>query len=114
MNIYTKLIILSTALIGTTVIVGCNNTPQNTSAITKLNATVKTEVRDPEVTTNVKTALHADEKINRFDIAVATLKGDVRLTGIVDHQGQIDYIIKLVRSVEGVHSIHNELAIKNS
>jgi osmotically-inducible protein OsmY len=64
------------------------------------------------VTTKVKTALHSDELVKSFDIAVVTLKGDVRLTGAVDNQVQLDHIDKLVRSIEGVHSIHDELTIK--
>jgi osmotically-inducible protein OsmY len=43
---------------------------------------------------------------------VVTLKGDVKLSGAVDQQSQIDYIEALVRGVQGVHSLHNELRIK--
>ena len=42
-------------------------------------------------------------------MTVVTLKGDVKLSGEVDQQSQIDYIEGLVR---GVHSLHNELRIK--
>lgn len=72
---------------------------------------IKAEVSDGQVTENVKTALLLDEKIKDFDIAVVTLKGDVRLTGFVDTQSQIDNVTKLVRNAEGVHSIHDELSI---
>lgn len=44
--------------------------------------------------------------------AKAVLKGDVHLTGAADNQNQLDHIVKLVRSIEGVHSIHDELTIK--
>jgi hyperosmotically inducible protein len=70
------------------------------------------EVKDEEVTSSVKLALLNDKKVSSFDIAVATLKGDVKLTGFVDNQSQIDYIHQLVRSTNGVHSIHDELSIK--
>jgi osmotically-inducible protein OsmY len=111
MKIYSKWFILSLALIGVTTIVGCNK-PQEVSESTKLDSTVKVEMSDVEVTTKVKTALLTDLKVKSFDIAVVTLKGDVRLTGTVDNQEQLDHVDTLVRSVEGVHSIHDELTIK--
>lgn len=67
---------------------------------------------DIDVTTKVKTALLTDADVKRFDISVETTKGDVRLGGVVDNQGQIDNAVKIVRSVDGVHSVHDELTIK--
>jgi osmotically-inducible protein OsmY len=32
--------------------------------------------------------------------------------GFVDSQSQVAYVDKLVRNVEGVHTIHSELSIK--
>lgn len=107
----TKLYILSITLITITMITGCNNPQKTTNSITPTSG-INAEVKDSEVTANVKTALFADEKVKGLEIAVVTLKGDVRLTGFVDNQSQIDYIHQLVRSVTGVHSIHNELSIK--
>lgn len=89
---------------------GCNK-PQETANTPASASMIKAEVSDDQVTTNVKTALLLDEKIKDSNIAVVTLKGDVRLTGFVDTQSQIDYVTKLVRNVEGVHSIHDELSI---
>jgi hyperosmotically inducible protein len=66
------------------------------------------------VTANVKAALLGDTKLNRFDIEVATRNGDVRLTGLVDNQRQIDHAIELARSIDGAHSIHNELGLRKS
>lgn len=111
MKTHAKLFILSTILIGITMITGCNKTQEATSTLA-LGSTMGTETKDSEVTIKVKTALLLDEKIKGFDITVVTLKGDVRLTGFVDNQNQIDYVDKLVRSIEGVHSIHDELSIK--
>ncbi len=104
------LLILSTTLI-CMVIAGCNKSHDITGT-TKPNSTVKAEIKDSEVTTSVKTALLSDAEVKNFDIAVVTLKGDVRLTGVVDSQSQIDHMEKLVRSIEGVHSIHDELSVK--
>ena len=69
-------------------------------------------VEDTDVTTNVKTALLADADLKAFDIAVATTKGDVRLSGRVDNQAQADAAVKLARATAGVHSIHDELTVK--
>lgn len=111
MKTYAKLFILSTTLVGMTTIVGCSK-PQEATDTTKPSTSIKTEISDSDVTRKVKTALLNDEQAKSFDIAVVTLKGDVRLTGAVDNQDQLDHIVKLVRSIEGVHSIHDELTIK--
>ena len=110
MKTHAVILILSITLIGM-MVAGCNKTQEATGA-SKPDGTLKVEVKDDEVTVRVKTALLSDEKINRYDIAVVTLKGDVKLTGVVDSQSQIGYVDKLVRSIEGVHSIHDELSIK--
>ncbi|MEI8363475.1 MAG: BON domain-containing protein [Betaproteobacteria bacterium] len=111
MKSLTKLLILSATFVGMTMIVGCNK-PQEATDTTKPSAAVNPAISDADVTTKVKTALHSDEMVKGFDIAVVTTKGDVRLTGIVDNQDQLDHIDKLVRSIEGVHSMHDELTIK--
>ncbi len=111
MKTHAKLLILSTTLIAITTLTACNK-PQETTSTAQAASSIKAEIKDSEVTTNVTTALLLDEKTKGFDIAVATLKGDVRLTGVVDNPSQIDYVNKLVRSIEGVHSIHDELSIK--
>lgn len=110
MKMHTVILILSITLIGI-VVAGCNETQEATGG-SKPSVTLKVEVKDDIVTARVKTALLGDEEINSYDIAVITLKGDVKLTGVVDSQSQIDYVVKLVRSIEGVHSIHDELTIK--
>lgn len=71
-------------------------------------------VSDDEVTTRVKTALAQDATLKGFDIAVVTLKGDVRLTGMVDSASQISDAIEIARSAAGAHSIHDELTVKGA
>jgi osmotically-inducible protein OsmY len=111
MKTYAKLLIVSATILGMTSIVGCNKS-QETSDISNPTSSVTKEISDADVTTNVTTALQSDAELKNFDIAVITLKGDVRLTGAVDNQGSLDSVEKLVRSIEGVHSIHDELTIK--
>ena len=70
------------------------------------------ETSDEDVTTGVKTALLQDSILKAFDITVVTTKGDVRLTGQLDNQSQIDSALEITHAVTGVHSIHDELRVK--
>ena len=101
-------LLFCTALLSTMLLTACNKPQETTGAV----STMKAEVSDSELTMRVKTALVTEESIKSFDIAVVTTKGDVRLTGVLDTQSQIDTVDKLVRSIEGVHSIHDELTVK--
>lgn len=90
---------------------GCSK-PAEVMGTTSARSAASANVADTDVTTNVKTALLQDAALNGFDITVITLKGDVRLIGVLDNQAQIDAAIKLARAADGAHSIHDELAIK--
>ena len=92
-------------------LVACNKADEAAASLSNQQPVPK-EVVDSQVTVNVKQALAADEKTQSLPVAVVTLKGDVKLSGAVDQQSQIDYIEGLVRGVQGVHSLHNELRIK--
>lgn len=85
----------------------------STMILTACNkATPPTEIKDIDVTTKVKTTLVSDPMFKNIDITVSTLKGDVKLVGILDNQSQIDHALEVTRSIEGVHTIHDELVIK--
>ena len=90
---------------------GCSKPqqPAVTQEVVQLNSQ---ETSDLEVTTQVKSALLRDTDLKSFDIAVLTTKGDVRLTGQVDKQSQIDSALSIGQGIKGVHSIHNELTLK--
>ncbi len=75
-------------------------------------ATVGNKVDDGIVTAKVKSALLADPGVKSFDMAVATRKGEVQLSGFVDNQAQIDRAIEIARGIEGVQNINNEMSIK--
>ncbi len=111
MKMYAKLLFMSTTLLGMLMLASCNK-PQDSTDSTKSDSLISTEISDVEVTGKVKTALLLDEAIKGFDINVMTTQGDVRLTGVVDTQAQLDQVDKIVRGVEGVHSVHDELSIK--
>lgn len=75
-------------------------------------ATVGSMVDDGIITGKVKSALLADPNVKSFDIAVATSKGAVQLSGYVDNQAQIDGALAIARAVEGVTRVGNEMSIK--
>lgn len=74
--------------------------------------TVGNKVDDGIVTTKVKSALLADSSVKAFDIAVATSKGSVQLSGFVDNQAQIDQAILVAKSIEGVAGVESKMSIK--
>lgn len=108
MNRYFRTLICSMALGAFALLAGCNKPPE----AGEVAQTTAAHVADADVTANVKAALLRDPVLTKFAISVITLKGDVRLTGIVDTQSQIDAAIKLTRGADGVHSIHDELTLK--
>jgi hyperosmotically inducible protein len=117
MKMRAGLLIFASMLLGLTTfsITGCNKTPDAASTPGSQAGGSKSggqEVSDNDVTTKVKTALISDDTLKGFDIAVVTTKGDVRLTGILDNQNQIDRANALARAVDGVHAIHDELTLK--
>jgi hyperosmotically inducible periplasmic protein len=75
-------------------------------------ASIGNAVDDGMVTTNVKSALLADPDTKSFEIAVATHKGEVQLSGFLASQAQIDHVVRVTKNVAGVASVINELAIK--
>jgi hypothetical protein len=69
-------------------------------------------VSDLDVTHHVKTALQGVPSLRAADIRVVTLKGDVRLTGVLGSQAEIDLAIQTAREAEGTHTIHDELTLQ--
>lgn len=86
---------------------------ENGMSVKDGKATVGNMVDDGIVTAKVKSALLADADVKSFDIAVATRKGEVQLSGYVDNQAQVNRAIDIARGVEGTQSINNEMSIKN-
>ncbi len=90
---------------------GCSKRPEAYAAEPAASS-APANVSDIDVTEHVKTALHQAELLKGADITVVTLKGDVRLTGVLDSQAQIDDAIRIARAAEGAHTIHDELTLK--
>ena len=74
---------------------------------------IGTVVDDSIVSARVKSALIADPAVNGFDFKIATRKGEVQISGFADSELQVERAITIARSVEGVKSIDNKVALKN-
>lgn len=90
---------------------GCSKLPE-VSVASPSASSPAANVSDIDVTEHVKTALLQEESLKGLDITVVTSKGDVRLTGVLDTQAQIDDAIRIARAADGAHAIHDELTIR--
>lgn len=82
------------------------------SASTAPSTTVGEKIDDTVVTTKVKTALLADDTVKGTDIKVETVQGEVRLTGDVETQAQIDRAVEVAKGVEGAARVQNGMVLK--
>lgn len=112
MKTHTGLLRLAMAASALTLLLAGCGKPAETAAAAPAAPAATGNVADVDVTSNVKTALLQDPGLKGFDIAVSTIKGDVRLVGVLDNQAQIDGAVKIARAADGVHSIHDELTVK--
>jgi hyperosmotically inducible protein len=85
---------------------------ENSMTVKDAQPTVGNQVDDTIVTGRVKTALLADDVVKSADIAVATNRGEVQLSGFVNNQAQIDRALVVARAAEGVQGVVNEMSIK--
>jgi hyperosmotically inducible protein len=102
---------LTMAMVVSMVLAGCGKSPVTAFDPAAASAP-EANVSDLDVTGRVKQALQQDELLKGFDIQVVTTKGDVKLTGVVRSQAQADEAIKLARTADGVHAIHDEIVVK--
>lgn len=100
----------SAAFLMALALVGCSK-PQPVMPLPAPQAATA-NVSDVDVNEHVKTALMQAESLKGTDIAVVTLNGDVRLTGVLDSQAQVDEALRIARASEGAHSIHDELTVR--
>ncbi|MDO8370517.1 MAG: BON domain-containing protein [Polaromonas sp.] len=95
----------------TMLLTACNKA-ENPGATLTPAASAAANVSDADVTIHVKSALDKEPGLAGLDITVVTTKGDVRLTGVVSSQAQIDTAISAARAAQGAHTIHDELTVK--
>jgi hyperosmotically inducible periplasmic protein len=107
-------VIAAGAAVACLALLGCGkaDTPATAQSTLPDTPTIVGNVVDVDVTEHVKTALQSNDALKGFDIRVVTLKGDVRMTGTLDTQAQKDEAIGIAKAAEGVHSIHDEIVVK--
>ncbi|PRD66323.1 BON domain-containing protein [Malikia granosa] len=110
MKIFNHIFLLTAC--STIVLTACNKADHIASPTQAPVARANANVSDADITTHVKSALNNDSSLAGQDITVVTTKGDVRLTGVVGSQAQVDTVLGAARAAEGAHSIHNELTVK--
>jgi hyperosmotically inducible protein len=71
----------------------------------------KTMVTDSWVTSKLKIALFADERVKGTQVSVATTKGVVHLRGKVDSAEAKSAASEIAQGVEGVKSVKNDLQV---
>ena len=81
-------------------------------ASTRTHESAGEYVDDSVITTKVKSLLAADDFLKSFQISVETYQGTVQVSGFVNSQKAVDKAGEIVRSVQGVKSIKNNLIVK--
>jgi osmotically-inducible protein OsmY len=98
---YISAMILAFALV---FVVGC--------AAPEKQETVGEYIDDSVVTTRAKAAILDDPALRVNEISVETFDGVVQLSGFVSSQAEINRAVQLVRSVNGVQSVKNDMRVK--
>jgi hyperosmotically inducible periplasmic protein len=111
MNLIARLAAAAAAVLALATLGACSKAPQSEVATAPL-AAASANVSDIDVTEHVKTTLLQTESLKGQEIAVVTINGDVRLTGTLATQAQIDEALRIARAAEGAHTIHDELTLR--
>ncbi|QYF95023.1 BON domain-containing protein [Massilia sp. PAMC28688] len=69
-------------------------------------------IDDTLITGKVKAALVADPELKATEINVDTYKGTVQLSGFVSAPEHIPKAAQLVRRIDGVKDVKNDIAVK--
>jgi hyperosmotically inducible periplasmic protein len=93
-------------------LVGCNKAAEPSSVAVPPTSVAAAKVNDVDVSANVKKALQGNDMLKSFDISVSTINGDVRLSGMLDSQAQIDEALRTARAANGVMTLKDDLTIK--
>jgi len=106
--------LLATSLSALVLLGACDKGSELTAlvALQTGNTTLGSQVDDAVVTSGVKKALLAEPTISRFDLQVETRNGTVQLSGLVNDQPQIAKALAITRSVAGVKTVENGVALK--
>lgn len=85
-------------------LVGCASTATREGTGEYLDSTV--------ITTKAKAAIFNEPTLKSLEIKVETFKGVVQLSGFVNSQEDIDKAVEIVRQIDGVKSVKNNMQLK--
>ena len=68
-------------------------------------------VDDKTMATKIKTSLMRDPTVKAHQVNVTAFRGSVQLSGFVDSQEQKDRATEIVKNMEGVKELHNDLVV---
>lgn len=80
-------------------------TDYQSAVVPVTGSAVPVAISDANINNDVKTALLRDDDLKNVEITVVSTKGDVRLTGELDSQNQINQAILIAEGVVGVKTI---------
>ena len=78
----------------------------------KVEGTAGTRLDDPSVTAQVMTAVMTHRSTKSINLRVATLNGEVTLTGIARSEAEKSMIAEFVGNVRGVASVKNQMTVE--
>ncbi|MBA3036180.1 MAG: BON domain-containing protein [Desulfobacterium sp.] len=81
-------------------------------ASTRTHESTGQYVDDSVITTKVKSLLATDDFLKSFQISVETFQGTVQMSGFVNSKEAVSKADEIVRSVNGVKSVKNDLIVK--
>ncbi len=82
-------------------------------AVTRDQSTVGAYIDDTSITTAVKARFVENKDVDATSISVETLNGTVQLSGFAKNATEKVRAEELARSVKGVKSIRNEIALRS-
>jgi len=98
---YVTVVLLAFAMVA---VVGC--------AAPAKQQTAGEYIDDTVVTTRVKAAIFDDAELRVNEIKVETFDGVVQLSGFVSTQANINRAVQMVRGINGVKSVKNDMIVK--
>ncbi|MDA0225402.1 MAG: BON domain-containing protein [Proteobacteria bacterium] len=69
-------------------------------------------VDDSVITTKVKAAFLAEEKLKVLQISVQTFRGTVQLSGFVESRAMADRAVRVARNVSGVKAVRDDMRVR--
>ncbi|CAM2179127.1 transporter [Burkholderia cepacia] len=91
---------------------GDDSAASSSSSSTSSHSTTGRKIRDATITTKVKAELVGTSGLSSGDIHVKTRHGIVMLTGSVPDEQQRTQAVGVVKQVDGVQDVHDQLTIR--